>query len=218
VAFSSDGKTLASGGDDTTIRLWNVVTGELIGQPLRGHDGPVESVTFSSDGKTLASGSDDTTIRLWDPQDSGAVLAVLRGHLDRVWSVAFSPDEKGEILASGSADTDIRLWIAHPERLAAMVCEKVRRNLSIEEWRQFMGESMPYVRTCSELPIHPSFVQAGQELARAGDIAGAVAIFRQAQQLDPSLQLNPKAEAQKFAAEGAKERLLARQGKHAIAK
>jgi hypothetical protein len=81
----------------------------------------------------------------------------LYGHKGAIRTVAFSLD--GQILASGSADKNIRLWIPHPERLAAMVCEKVRRNLSLEEWRQFMGESMPYARTCLERPIHYSIEQ-----------------------------------------------------------
>ena len=65
VVFSPDGNTLASGGRDDTVRLWDVATGENI-KTLRGHWNDVNSVVFSPDGKTLASGSDDNTIRFWD--------------------------------------------------------------------------------------------------------------------------------------------------------
>ena len=65
VAFSRDGKTLASGSADGTIRLWDLPTGRWIGSPLRGGTAAVVSVAFSRDGKTLASGSADGTIRLW---------------------------------------------------------------------------------------------------------------------------------------------------------
>jgi WD40 repeat protein len=66
VAFSRDGKTLASGSEDDTVRLWDVATGQQIGDPLSADTGTVWSVVFSPDGKTLASGSGDHTVRLWD--------------------------------------------------------------------------------------------------------------------------------------------------------
>ncbi len=65
VAFSPDGKTLASGRWDNTIKLWNVSTGEQL-STLKGHSNEVYSIAFSPDGKVLASGSLDGTIKLWD--------------------------------------------------------------------------------------------------------------------------------------------------------
>ena len=65
IAFSPDGKTLASGSWDKTIRLWDVATGKNTAS-LKGHTLEVLSVAYSPDGKTLASGSDDQTVRLWD--------------------------------------------------------------------------------------------------------------------------------------------------------
>jgi predicted NACHT family NTPase len=116
---------------------------------LRGHEKEIYSVALSPDGQSLASGSADNTIRLWDLRHPAAALTVLRGHGNAVSSVAFSPD--GQTLASGSGDQTIRIWIARTEILAGKICQQVWRNLTLDEWRRFVGVDLPYERTCPNL-------------------------------------------------------------------
>ena len=116
VSFSPDGNTIASGGEDETVRLWDAGTGDLI-RALTGHRSWVNSVSFSPDGNTIASASYDKTVRLWDA-GTGDPIRVLAGHRSWVNSVSFSPD--GNTLASGSFDGTVLLWelALEPEQLA----------------------------------------------------------------------------------------------------
>jgi Tol biopolymer transport system component len=106
VAFSPDGRMVASASWDKTVRLWEVTTGKMLRQ-WTGHNSWVSSVAFSADNSTVASGGADKTVRVWDVQ-SERELRILTGHEFHVWAVAFSPDQ--QTLASSSGDKTVRLW------------------------------------------------------------------------------------------------------------
>ncbi|BBD68031.1 WD-40 repeat protein [Nostoc commune NIES-4072] len=114
IAYSPDGKTIVSGADDKTLRLWDL-EGNKPPIVFQGHEDKVTSVAFSPDGKKIVSGSKDNTLRLWNLQ--GNQQQVFQGHQENtdefgnkggVNSVAFSPD--GKTIVSGADDKTLRLW------------------------------------------------------------------------------------------------------------
>lgn len=104
LAFSPDGKILVSGGDDFSIKLWDVDSGKELKSGK--HSARVRTVAFSPDGKLIASADDSGIIKIWDVKTMENV--VLPRHDNAVTSLAFSPD--GKTLASGSKDRTVRFW------------------------------------------------------------------------------------------------------------
>ncbi|MGH7255934.1 MAG: WD40 repeat domain-containing protein, partial [Nitrospirales bacterium] len=107
VAYSPDGQTLASGGVDRHLRIWDIETGRLL-RSLRGHTLDIRALLYTPDGQTLISGSNDRTIRMWNAKTGEPTKLLFTRYDHNVVSLSLSPD--GLMLARGSHNKDIKLW------------------------------------------------------------------------------------------------------------
>jgi len=141
---------LVSGGNNGKIMQWRVNKIAERQQSWAAHDAAINAITFSRDGRWLATGSSDKNVKLWDFNQSGHTPALVFARGAFVWSVAFNAD--ASLLAAGCDDNNVYLWLTQTESLADKVCSKVKRNLSREEWRAFIGADIEYEKTCDRLP------------------------------------------------------------------
>jgi WD40 repeat protein len=142
VAFSPDGKRLATASLDGTGKVWDATSGEEL-LTLNRHTNTVCRITFSLDGKGLATASWDRTARVWDAS-SGEELLTL-SHTHEVQSIAFSPN--GRRLATASADRAVRVYVLNIEDLMVLARTHVTRSLTPEECRKYL-----YVEQCPPAP------------------------------------------------------------------
>ncbi len=143
VAFSPDGAYLATGSRDGTTTLWALPGGDEVMRLY--HGARVITAVFSPDGTELATGSQDGTARVWTVPGGKEQARLV--HRDNVGAVRFSPD--GKYLVSGSGGL-ARVWVLRADDLMAEACQRVTRNLTLAEWRQYLG-SIPYRKTCPDL-------------------------------------------------------------------
>lgn len=146
--FSHDGKLLASVGADSVVILWDVYSNKQLAK-LEGHKGIVFNAAFSPDGKWLASTGFDESVILWDVS-SHEQLVTLKEPPGFIPNIEFSPD--GKQLATGGDDGTVTLWDLDLDSLRAEACQTANRNLTCEEWRNYIGVDTPYHKTCDALP------------------------------------------------------------------
>jgi WD40 repeat protein/serine/threonine protein kinase len=156
VAFSPDGTRVATGSDDTTIKLWDAVTGQEIGT-LSPNQGQVNVVVFSSDGTRIASVGSDKTIKIHDVH-SGKISATLEGHENHITAVAFTPD--GQQLVSVGFDATVKRWDSDKWQEVSTF----RIGESVED--AALSPDGKRLVSCVNSGIHLWDATTGQELAR----------------------------------------------------
>jgi len=152
VIFSSDGRRMVSGSWDGTILIWKATTKQDVIQMGRGTS--VHSLAFSADGQWVVSAESvprvgsPGVVRVWEVATGQEVARMT--HEGPVSAMAFSPD--GRWVVTASEDHTAQVWLWRPEDLIAEACARLPRNLTREEWQQYIGDE-PYRPTCPNLPV-----------------------------------------------------------------
>jgi WD40 repeat protein len=148
LAFSPDGKLLASAGDEGKIQLLELGSQRTVAE-LKAKQKEITSLTFSLDGNLLASGGEDGTVQLWDADSRNSLGEPLKGHPDQVTSLAFSPN--GKKLVSISGGGMVWQWDTDPDSWERKLCSIANRNFFPDEWTKYMKDK-PYRVMCRDLP------------------------------------------------------------------
>ena len=149
LAFGTNGRFLASGGDDNAVVFWDQLNPDAPPEPQSVHRGPVVCLAFEPYGLMLASGGDDGAIVFWDVRTGLPLGPAFVAH-GGIASLAFLPD--GKRLFSGGRHGIVLSWDVDPESWVKKACSVANRNLTMREWEENF-EREKYHRTCPDLPV-----------------------------------------------------------------
>jgi WD40 repeat protein len=156
VKFSASGKYLAYGVDDIAnkrgfVKLYDFKTKQT--RQFSGHKAGVNDVEFSPDEKLLASAGLDKRLQMYVLDNLEDLPVVMDNNNGFIWDIEFA--KGSDYLIAACSESEIRVWPTDPSLLAEQICPKLKRNMTQDEWRKYVGEveEIPYEHTCIRLLI-----------------------------------------------------------------
>ncbi|MFD6390972.1 toll/interleukin-1 receptor domain-containing protein [Nocardia sp. NPDC060259] len=155
VAMAPDGSMFVT-GDDTTLRRWDMRTGEQLGPPMEGHTEMVHGLAISADSRYIVSGSSDQTLRFWDLADGRAVGEPLDGSPGSIDDVWISADSTSVRTSYSGFDNNSGMWTwPGPAAWTELLCDKLTFEMSRQQWSDWVSPDLEYRPSCPGLPPHP---------------------------------------------------------------
>ena len=150
VAFSADGSRFVSGGANGTLQLWSTKPMKALGHLMQGHRKEVISVAFSPDGKSMVSSSYDNSVRLWDVATGLPIGVLFQNEDEGVGGVGYSAD--GRFVVAATKKDGLLAWPG-AARWPELLCGKLTRNMSHQQWNDWISPEIDYRKQCPSLPV-----------------------------------------------------------------
>ncbi|MEO5980560.1 MAG: hypothetical protein ABIS36_23980 [Chryseolinea sp.] len=152
VEFSPSGAYLAYGVDDIAnkrglVKMYSFDT--KVTRQFSGHKAGVNDVVFSPDEKLLASAGLDKRLQLYVLENPDDLPVVMSNNAGFIWDIEFA--KGSDYLIASCSESEIRVWPTDPALLADQICPKLKRNMTHDEWKKYVGEDIPYELTCPKL-------------------------------------------------------------------
>ncbi len=149
IEFSNDGNLLATGDKAGIVKIWDVNSKNRL-MSLSGHTARISDIEFDPANKLIATSSFDGTVQLWESANLSNRPVVLSDQ--STWIYALTFDEKGDKLYTGSKNNNIQIWESKTASMTEGMCNKINRNLKLDEWNAYIAKDIDYEKTCKDLP------------------------------------------------------------------